>query len=70
MSIAHTDSGSAGVPVESGQTAALLERADRVLVRLGEGETLPRLNQTPVVPVLEQAGQAREDWAVLTMTGE
>jgi hypothetical protein len=40
------------------------------LVRLGEGETLPRLNQTPVVPVLEQAGQAREDWAVLAMTGE
>lgn len=35
------------------------------------GETLPQLNQTPVeVPVLEQAGQAREDWAVLAMTGE
>ena len=70
VSLVTTASAAAGGAVESGQTAALLERADRVLVRLGEGETLPRLNQTPVVPVLEQAGQAREDWAVLTMTGE
>ena len=70
VSLVTTASAAAGGAVESGQTAALLERADRVLVRLGEGETLPRLNQTPVVPVLEQAGQAREDWAVLAMTGE
>ena len=59
VSLVTTASAAAGGAVESGQTAALLERADRVLVRLGEGETLPRLNQTPVVPVLEQAGQAR-----------
>ena len=58
VSLVTTASAAAGGAVESGQTAALLERADRVLVRLGEGETLPRLNQTPVVPVLEQAGQA------------
>ena len=70
VSLVTTASAAAGGAVESGQTAALLERADRVLVRLGEGETLPRLNETPVVPVLEQAGQAREDWAVLAMTGE
>ena len=61
VSLVTTASAAAGGAVESGQTAALLERADRVLVRLGEGETLPRLNETPVVPVLEQAGQAR-DW--------
>lgn len=58
VSLVTTASAAAGGAVESGQTAALLERADRVLVRLGEGETLPRLNQTPVVPVQEQAGQA------------
>ena len=37
VSLVTTASAAAGGAVESGQTAALLERADRVLVRLGGG---------------------------------
>ena len=51
---------------ETGQTAALLERADRVLVSLGEGETLPQLDGPSVIPILAQAGEAADSWAVLT----
>lgn len=41
VSLVTTASAAAGGAVESGQTAALLERADRVLVRLGEGRPCP-----------------------------
>lgn len=51
---------------ETGQTTALLERADRVLVSLGEGETLPQLDGPSVIPILAQAGEAADSWAVLT----
>lgn len=70
VSLVTTASAAAGGAVESGQTAALLERADRVLVRLGEGETLPRLNQTPGGARAGAGGAGPGDWAVLAMTGE
>ena len=41
VSLVTTASAAAGRAVESGQTAALLERADRVLVRLGRGDPAP-----------------------------
>ena len=70
VSLVTTPAAAAGVAPESGQTAALLARADRVLVSLGEGEALPRLDGVPVAPILPQAGDAADSWAVLSPAGE
>ena len=66
VSLVTTSVAAAGEAPETGQTAALLERADRVLVSLGEGETLPQLDGPSVIPILAQAGEAADSWAVLT----
>ena len=66
VSLVTTSAAAAGEAPETGQTAALLERADRVLVSLGEGETLPQLDGPSVIPILAQAGEAADSWAVLT----
>ena len=70
VSLVTTSAAAAGEAPESGQTAALLARADRVLVSLGEGEALPRLDGVPVAPILPQAGDAADSWAVLSPAGE
>ena len=66
VSLVTTSAAAAGEAPETGQTAALLERADRVLVSLGEGETPPQLDGPSVIPILAQAGEAADSWAVLT----
>ena len=60
----------AGERPASGQTAALLEGADRVLVRLEEGETLPALGEVPVTAAADAPGGPGESWAVLTLPAE
>ena len=60
----------AGERPASGQTAALLEGADRVLVRLEEGETLPVLGEVPVTAAADAPGGPGESWAVLTLPAE
>lgn len=68
LSLTTTSAVANGTAEETGgQTAALLEQADRVLVYQGDGEALPALGDTQVLPVLEQAGTAEGSWAVLTI---
>lgn len=68
LSLVTTSAAAAGEAPETGQTAALLERADRVLVSLEEGETLPQLDGPSVIPILDRDGEAADSWAVLTRT--
>ena len=58
VSLVTTPAAAAGVAPESGQTAALLARADRVL------------DGVPVAPILSQTGDAADSWAVLPQAGE